>query len=101
MYDMQTKHEILTIRVEPEIDKKLHEVAKEHAKSKSEIVRKAITEYVARETEIEEIKRFIAKKFAENKISFDEVVRFLGYKEAQKVAFYHALAKKSFECGLE
>ncbi len=98
---MDTKHEVLTVRVEQVLDQQLDEFAKEKAKPKSEIIRSAIQEYIRKEAEIGEIKRFIAKKFAEGKLSFEEMVRFLGYKEAQKVAFYCEMAKKSFERGLE
>ena len=98
---MEQKHEILTIRVETKLDNQLQQIAKEQARPRSEIVRRAITEYIKKETELEEIKRFVAKKFAEGKLSFEDMVKFLGYKEAQKVAFYYEIAKKSFETGLQ
>ena len=42
-----------------------------------------------------------AKKFAENKLSFEEVVNLLGYGEAKKIAFYVEFAKKSIIEGLK
>ncbi len=97
----QTKHEVLTVRVEPALEQQLHELAKEKATPRSELIRKALQEYMKKETELEDVKRFIAKKFAEGRLSFEDMVNYLGYKEAQKIAFYLETAKRSFELGLE
>ena len=82
----EAKHDVITVRVEPVLDGQLLQIAKERAKPKSEIVRQAIAEYIRKETEYDEIKKFLAKKYAEGRISFDNLVRFLGYNEAQKVS---------------
>lgn len=100
-YMVEVKHETITVRVEQLLDENLSKIAKEKAKPKSEIIRRAIEDFINKEKGIEEIKRFIAQKFAEEKISFDDMVGLLGYKEAKKIAFYYEMAKESFELGLE
>lgn len=97
----EAKHETITVRVEQILDENLNKIAKEKAKPKSDIIRKAIVEFINKEKGIEEIKRFIAQKFAANKISFEDMAGLLGYKEAKKIAFYYEMAKDSFELGLE
>ncbi len=100
-YMVEAKHETITVRVEQILDENLSKIAKEKAKPKSDIIRKAIEEFIDKEKSIEEIKKFIAQKFAEDKISFEDMVGLLGYKEAKKIAFYYEMAKDSFELGLE
>ena len=97
----EPKHEVLTVRVESQIQEGLDDLAKERAEARSEIIREAIIEYIKRQTELKEVKSFIAKKFAEGSVSFEQMVRLLGYTEARKVIFYVETAKKSFEAGLK
>lgn len=40
-------------------------------------------------------KSFIAKRYVQNKISFYEMVKLLGYKEAKKISDYIKIAKHS------
>ena len=47
-----------------------------------------------------EIKKMVARRFALDKISFEELIKIVGYKEARKIAFYVQTAKKSFVEGL-
>ncbi len=98
---MTTKHELLTVRIEGDLNRSLDELVKERAEGRSEIVREALQEFISKQAELKEIKSFIAKKFAEGSVSFDELVRLLGYREARKVAFYVETARKSFEAGLK
>ena len=92
---------MLTVRIEAELEKKLEELAREKIERKSDIIREALEEFIKKETEMKEIKRIMAKKFAEGKISFEELIKILGYQEARKTAFYIDIAKKSFEEGLQ
>jgi hypothetical protein len=48
----------------------------------------------------EEIRKLAAKSFTLGKLSFDELVDFLGYEDAMKVAYYKNIAEVSFEQGL-
>lgn len=91
---------VIHVRVEPETEKKLEILAKGKRQVRSAIVRKAVEEYYAREQSLNEMKKIVAKKFAEGQILFDDLVRVLGYEEARKVAFFVSTAKKSFEQGL-
>lgn len=95
------KEELLTVRIEPELKEKIETLEREKIETKSKIIREALIEYIQKETEMKEIKKIIAKKFTLNLISFDEVVRILGYEEARKVAFFVEISKKSFEEGLK
>ncbi len=48
----------------------------------------------------EEIWKLAAKRFTVGKLSFDELVDFLGYEEAKKVAYYKDIAEVSLAQGL-
>ena len=91
---------VITVRVEPSVEKRLETVAKKRLEKKSDVIRKALIEYLNRESELKEIKKQIAQRFAEGKITFDGMVRLLGYNEAKKIAYLVEMAKASFEEGL-
>lgn|SRR3989338_2213523 len=95
------RDELLTVRVEPKIKEKLEALERSKIETRSNIIREALIKYIEKETEMEEIKRTIAEKFASGLISFEETVRILGYEEARKVAFFTEMAKRSFEEGLK
>ena len=59
-----------------------------------------VTDAFSSKDEKEEIKKTLSKKYAEGKISFDELIKMLGYEEAKKVAFYVHTAKRSLKEGL-
>ena len=88
---------MLTVRIEAELEKKLEELAREKIERKSDIIREALEEFIKKETEMKEIKRIMAKKFAEGKISFEELIKILGYQEARKTAFYIDIAKEWYK----
>lgn len=92
--------EILTFREDEETIKKLDELARWKMKSRSEIVRGAVRDYVIRKLELIEIQKLAAKRYTEGKLSFDELVDILGYEEAKKVAYYKDIAEESFAQGL-
>lgn len=92
---------ILTVRIEPRLKTRIRELEKTKMETMSGIIREALLNYIQKETEIREIKKVIAEKFAAGKISFEETVRVLGYEEAKKVAFFIETAKRSFEKGLK
>ena len=94
------KEEAVTVRIDKKLAKGLEELSKARMEGKSEIVRGAIEVYIRKEKESTEIKKMVARKFAEGKIGFDELVKVLGYEEAKTVAFYTDVARKSFEEGL-
>jgi len=97
---MSKRDKLLTVRIEPELEEKLEALEREKIETRSNIIRGAIIAYIQKETEMKEIKRVVAEKFARNLISFDELVRIMGYEEARKIAFFVETAKKSFEEGL-
>ncbi len=90
----------LTVRIEPEWKEKIEKMAAERIETKSSLIREALIDFIRRETELKEIKKIVAKKFAMNKISFEELIEIVGYKEARKIAFYVQTAKRSFVEGL-
>ena len=91
---------VITVRVEPSVEKKLESMARKKLEKKSDVIRQALIEYLNRENEIKEIKRQIAERFAEGKITFENMVELLGYNEAKKAAYLVEVAKSSFEEGL-
>lgn len=48
-----------------------------------------------------EVKKQVAKRYTEGKLSFDELVEILGYEEAKKVSYYKNIAETSFVEGLK
>lgn len=48
----------------------------------------------------ETIRKLTAKSITEGKLSFDELVDFLGYEDATKIAYYKNIADVSFVEGL-
>ncbi len=92
--------DVITMRLEKKDKKMVLELAKRKRESRSNIMRKALLQFIQKETEMDEIKQVVAKKFAEGKISFDDLVRILGFDEAKKVAFYADMAEKSFQEGI-
>ncbi len=91
---------VITVRVEPSVEKRLETVAKKRLEKKSDVIRKALIEYLNRESELKEIKKQIAQRFAEGKITFENMAEILGYNEAKKIAYLVEMAKDSFEEGL-
>lgn len=47
-----------------------------------------------------EIRKLAVKSFTVGKLSFDELVDFLGYEDATKIAYYKNIAELSFAHGL-
>ena len=76
------------------------ELARQKMRSRSEIVRVAVRDYVNRKLELIEIQKLAAKRYAEGKLSMDELVDILGFNEAKKVAHYKDLAESSFAQGM-
>ena len=93
--------EILTFREDEDTIKKLDELARQKMRSRSEIVRGAVRDYVTRKLELIEIQKLAAKRYTEGKLPFDELVEIMGYEEAKKVAYYKDIAETSFAQGLE
>ncbi|MEK6909618.1 MAG: ribbon-helix-helix protein, CopG family [Candidatus Aenigmatarchaeota archaeon] len=94
---MKQKQDVLTIRIEPKLKEKIDMLTHEKIKTKSGIIREALTEFIQREEKLKGLKSEMAKKFASNKISFEDLVRIIGYEEASKVAFFVERAKKAFK----
>jgi len=92
--------EMLTFREDDETVKKIDELARQKMRSRSEIVRIAVRDYVNRKLELIEIQKLAAKRYAEGKLSLDELVEILGFQEAKKVAHYKDLAEASFAQGM-
>lgn len=97
---MEMQEKTITIRIEPEWKKRIEKMATERLETKSNLIREAVIEFIRKETEMEEIKKVMARRFALDKISFEELIKIVGYKEARKIAFYVQTAKKSFVEGL-
>jgi len=94
------RSEVVTVRFDSKERKEIDEVAQKKMASQSEVIRKATLIYLQKEKEIDEIKRIVAHRFAQGKISFDDLVRILGYEESKKTAFFVETAEKSFQEGL-
>jgi predicted transcriptional regulator len=92
--------QILTFREDEDIIEKLDELARRKMRSRSEIVRSAVRDYVTHKLELIEIQKLAAKRYTEGKLSFDELVNILGYEEAKKVAYYKDITEESFAQGL-
>ena len=97
---MPKREKLITIRIEPELEERITFLEKEKLETRSNIVREALLSYIQKEAETREIKKIVAKKFAQGLISFEELVRLVGYEDARKIAFFVETAKKSFEEGL-
>lgn len=91
---------MISMRLEKKDKEKILELSKRKMESKSDLMRKALLQYIQKETEMDEIKEAVAKKFAEGKISFDELVKIIGFDEAKKVAYFVDIAEKSFQEGI-
>ncbi len=98
---MAKRERSLTVRIEPELQEKIETLEREKIETRSNIIRDALIAYIQKETEMKEIKKIVAEKFALGLISFEEVVRILGYEGARKIAFFVETAKKSLEEGLK
>jgi len=98
---MPKREELITVRIEPKWKERIKTLEKEKIETRSNIVRAALIKYLQKESEIKEIEKVVAKKFASNLISFEELIRIVGYEEARKIAFFVETAKKSFEEGLK
>jgi len=98
---MAKREELITVRIEPKWKERIKTLEKEKIETRSNIIREALIKYLQKESEIKEIKTVVAKKFASNLISFEELIRIVGYEEARKIAFFVETAKKSFEEGLK
>lgn len=92
--------EMLTFREDEETIRKIDELARLKMRSRSEIVRLAIKEYVTRKLELIEIQKLAAKRYTEGKLSLDELVDIMGFEEAKKVAHYSDIAEMSFAQGM-
>ena len=92
--------EMLTFREDDETIKKIDELARQKMRSRSEIVRMAVRDYVNRKLELIEIQKLGAKRYAEGKLSIDELVEIIGFNEAKKVAHYKDIAESSFAQGM-
>lgn len=92
---------VITVREDQEMIAKIEKLAKLRLETKSEIIRDAIRDYVQRKLELIEIQKLVAKRYTEGKLSFDELVKLLGYEEAKKIGFYKDLAEESFVEGLK
>jgi len=95
------REELLTVRIGPELKERIELLERKKMETKSNIVREALIRYIQDETGMDDIRENISKKFASGSISFEQMVKILGYEEARKVAFFVEAAKKSFEEGLK
>ncbi|MDP2666053.1 MAG: hypothetical protein Q8P05_00950 [Candidatus Diapherotrites archaeon] len=97
---MASDADIVTIRFEEDARRQIETFARDKRKTKSDVIRKATMDLIRRENERDEIREIISQKFGEGKISFDEMVRVLGYEDAKEVAFYIDILEKSLRDGL-
>ncbi|MFH0970318.1 MAG: hypothetical protein V1776_02550 [Candidatus Diapherotrites archaeon] len=97
---MTSDSDILTVRFEGDARKEISTYARRKLLTKSDVIRKATLEFIRRENERNEIKEVISKKFSEGKISFDEMVRVLGFDDAKEVAFFIDILEKSLKEGI-
>lgn len=98
---MKEKTETFSIRLKPSLAKEIDKLSKRKLETKSNIFRKALLQYLEREMGKKEIKKLAAKKYTEGTISFEDLIKVVGYEDAKKIAFFVDVAKKSFGEGLE
>ena len=94
------KKELFSIRLEPSLAKEIDRLVRVKLETRSNILREAILRYIEREAGLQDIKRLAAKKYAEGSLSFEDLVKVIGYRDARKIVFFVDVAKKSFEEGL-
>ncbi|MEK6970235.1 MAG: hypothetical protein AABW68_00910 [archaeon] len=97
---MSLGSDIVTVRFEGDARKQIAAYARQKMETKSTVIRKATLDFIKRENERNEIKEVVSKKFVEGKISFDEMVRVLGYDDAKEVAFFIDVLEKSLHEGI-
>ncbi len=97
---MNSDSDIVTVRFEGDARKQITTYARQKLETKSNVIRRATLEFIKRENERNEIKEVISQKFGEGKISFDEMVRILGYDDAKEVAFFIDVLEKSLQEGI-
>ena len=91
---------MVTVRLDSNTRKEIARFSKDRLEPRSKIIRRAVVEFVQKESGLNELKQIVAKKFAEGKLSFDELVRVLGFEEAKKVAYFVDIAEKSLQEGI-
>ena len=80
--------DVMTVRVDKQTRAGVETLSHKRHESQSEIVRRAIMEFVESQKQNDEIKEMVSLKFAQGKISFNELVRILGYDEAKEVLLF-------------
>jgi len=76
---------ILTIEIEPALLKDLDKVATLEAKERLEIVKEAIVRYIDGIIEMADLKQFAAEKYLNEQLSFDQLIRIVGYDYALEI----------------
>jgi metal-responsive CopG/Arc/MetJ family transcriptional regulator len=92
--------DMISTRLGEGLRKQVDAFSKTHAESQSKIIRKAVSSYIDKELEKDELREMVSLKYAQQKISFEELVRILGYEDAKQVAFLVDVAEKSLKEGL-
>lgn len=92
--------DVVTVRFDEKTRKRISKLSRRKLETQSEIMRKAVLNYLEREDEANEIKEIVSLKYAQGKVSFEEMVRILGYEEARKTAYFVEVAEKSLKEGI-
>ena len=78
--------EIITVKVNRELKEEIDELARDRLEKRSDLIRSLLRQFIKQEKSKIELKKILGKKFAEEKITFDDLVKMLGYEEAKKAA---------------
>ena len=90
---MQAKS--IIVEFPEELYLKVGAVALEHFKTTREYILKVISDSVREELELGDIKRQIASKYAEEKISYESLKTLLGAKEAERIRIFKETIQES------
>lgn len=82
---------------DPFLKKRIRDVSKVEFKTTDEVILESITRYVNDVLHIKKYKKQLAIEFLENKISFDDFARIVGYDNAKELLVAKETLKESVE----
>ncbi len=91
---MQVKS--IELRLSEDLYMKIEAVASEHFETEQKYMQNVISDSVREELELKDVKRQIASKYAEGKISYESLRSLLGSKEAERLKVYKETILESF-----
>lgn len=87
----------IAIELSEDLLRKLDQLSEGKPYIRSALVKEAIKEFIHRELDLQELKKVIVERFAQGKISFDDLAELLGYREAKKLQIYKDMLFQGLE----